>query len=268
VNIFRDKYGPWALVVGGAEGLGESFCLALADRKMNLVMVDNRQDELESLSTRLRDNYGILTQTLHLELNDKSATSTILEAVKSLDIGLLIYNAAFSRIKPFVNYNAEELDAFICVNAGVQMHLIHAMAKRFISRDKTGGILMMSSLAGLIGTQLAAPYAATKAFTWNLAEALNYELKPYHIDVMACIAGATATPTYLKSKPNYGMIKPVVMQAGTVAEAALNKLGKKALFIPGFGNRLNYFILTRLLPRQMAASLVNKTMGKMYSQPD
>jgi short-subunit dehydrogenase len=268
VNIFRDKYGPWALIVGAAEGLGEAFCLALANKKMNLVMVDNRKAELESLSIRLQDNYGILTQTLHLELNNKSATAIILESIKSRDIGLLIYNAAFSRIKPFIKYSAEELDAFISVNADTQIHLIHAMAKRFISRDRTGGMLLMSSLAGLIGMQLAAPYAATKAFTWNLAEGLNYELKPYHIDVMACISGATATPTYLKSKPNYGRIKPLVMQADKVAEAALNKLGKKALYIPGFGNRLNYFILTRLLPRKMAASLANKTMGEMYSKSD
>ena len=265
MNIFQDKYGPWVIVIGAAEGLGEAYCIALAKRKMNLVMVDNRSDELKTLSIQLKKEYGILTQTLHLDLKDKDATKIILKAVNELDIGLLIYNAAYSQIKPFVNYTTEELDAFLTINAGTQMQLVHAFAKKLITRKKAGGIILMSSLAGLIGMQLVAPYAATKAFTWNLAEALNYELKQHNIDVMACISGATATPTYLKSNPKYGFIKPLVMQSETVAEAALNKLGKKTLFIPGFSNRLNYFILTRLMPRKMAASVANKTMGEMYA---
>jgi len=122
----------------------------------------------------------------------------------------------------------------------------------------------MSSLAGLIGMQLVVPYAATKAFAWNLAEALHHEFIPYKIDVMACIAGATATPAYLKTNPRYGVLKPSVMNPSRVAELALKKLGKKTLFIPGFSNRVNYFILTRIMPRKKAASIANKTMGKMY----
>ena len=266
--LFNDKYGPWAIIVGAAEGLGEAYCIALAKRKMNLVMIDNRFSELKILADRLNEEYNVSTQTLHLDLNNKDASKIILEAVNELDTGLLIYNAAYSQIKPFVDYTKEELDAFIMVNASSQIQLIHAFAKKLIIQGKTGGILMMSSLAGLIGMQMVAPYAATKAFTWNLAEALNYELKPHHIDVMACISGATATPTYLKSNPKYGFIKPLVMRSESVAEAALDKLGKKALFIPGFSNRLNYFILTRLMPRKMAASIANKTMGEMYSHLD
>jgi hypothetical protein len=49
-----------------------------------------------------------------------------------------------------------------------------------------------------------------------------------------------------------------------VAEAALAKLGKKTLFIAGRSNRINYFILTRLLPRKIASALANKTMWNMY----
>ena len=124
----------------------------------------------------------------------------------------------------------------------------------------------MSSLAGLLGMQYIAPYAASKAFTCNLAESLHHELKPYDIAVMACIAGATATEAYLGTNPQYGFIKPQVQQPSEVVKQALKQLGKKTLFIPGFSNRLNYFILTRILPRKMASYLANKTMGKMYSE--
>ncbi len=83
-----------------------------------------------------------------------------------------------------------------------------------IEKNKSGGIILMSSLAGLLGMQLIAPYASSKAFAWNLAEALFHELKPNNIDVMACIAGATATEAYLKTNPKYGWVKTT--SSGTI----------------------------------------------------
>jgi len=82
--------------------------------------------------------------------------------------------------------------------------------------------------------------------------------------VMACIAGATSTPAYLSSSPEYGFFKPQIMKPEDVAKEALKQLGKKALFIAGFSNRLNYFFLTRLLPRQLASYIANRVMERMY----
>ena len=91
----------------------------------------------------------------------------------------------------------------------------------------------MSSLAGLLGMQLIAPYASSKAFAWNLAEALYHELKPNNIDVMACIAGATATEAYLKTNPQYVSLKPQIQKPTVVADSALKELGKRAIYISG-----------------------------------
>ena len=261
---FSEKYGPWAIIVGAAEGLGEAFSEALAHRKENLVMVDNHLGAMQNLAKQLEKSYHIKTHQINIDLSKKDAYKIIEEKTTDLDTRLLVYNAAYSQIKPFINHSSVELDKFIEVNTRTQIQLVHTFSRRLIEQKKAGGILMMSSLAGLIGMQLVAPYAATKAFVWNLAEALHHELKPHNIDVMACIAGATATPAYLKTNPQYGLFKPSVMKPKGVAEAALKNLGKNPLFIPGFSNRMNYFILTRLLPRKMAAAIANKTMGKMY----
>lgn len=262
---FKEKYGPWAIVIGSAEGLGEAYSVALAKRQLNLLMVDNQLSAMQNLAKKLEVDYKIQTKQLHLDLSETGAAEKIVKTSTQLDAGLLVYNAAYSLIKPFVDHTAKELDTFIEVNTRTQIQVVHAFSKRLIDQKCEGGILMMSSLAGLIGMQLVAPYAATKAFSWNLSEALSHELKPHKIDVMACIAGATATPAYLKTNPKYGFFKPTLMKPEAVAEAALKNVGKKTLFIPGFSNRLNYFILTRLMPRKMASSIANKTMGKMYS---
>ena len=122
----------------------------------------------------------------------------------------------------------------------------------------------MSSLAGLIGMREVSVYAATKAFTWNLAEALYHELKEHEIDVFGCIVGATSTETYLNTNPKYQGIKPQVQKPEEVAEFALKKLGSGPLSISGFGNKINYFFLTRILPRKWSARIANDVIKKMY----
>jgi short-subunit dehydrogenase len=144
------------------------------------------------------------------------------------------------------------------------LHSVYGFLK-YLTGKGTGGILLMSSLAGLWGTQLVASYGATKAFTLNLAEALYHELKDQDIDIMACIAGPTATPAYLSTRPKYGFIKPKVMNPQHVANYAISQLGKRAYCIPGFSNKLTHFLMTRILPRTYAARLMNNTMGKMYN---
>jgi short-subunit dehydrogenase len=263
---FKEKYGPWALIAGSAEGLGEAWSTALAKRGMNLLMIDNQEKKLTALSDKLSNEYDIQTKTLIIDLADTGCISKMMEMLMDNECRLLIYNAAYSLIKPFTSHTSEELDHFIKINTQSQIQLVHAFSNHLIANKQQGGIILMSSLAGMMGMQLVAPYAATKAFAWNLAEAIHHELKPHNIDVMACIAGATSTPAYLKTDPQYGRIKPKVMDPDAVAEAALNKLGRKTLFIPGFSNRMNYYILTRLLPRKMASSIANKTMKKMYGK--
>jgi len=262
---FLQKYGDWAVVAGAAEGLGKAWSESLAKRKMNIVMVDNQPDLLDQLAIKLEKEEQIQTVRLHLDLGKQEAYQVIIQKVQKLNCRLLIYNAAYSLVKPFSEVTIDELDNFIEINNRTQIKLVHSFANYLIEKNNGGGILLMSSLAGLIGMHMVTSYAATKAFSWNLAEALHHELKPNGIDVMACIAGATATPAYLKTNPKYGFIKPLVMKPEAVAEAALDKLGRTTLFIPGFSNRLNYFILTRLMPRKMAAKIANSTMGHMYA---
>ena len=260
---FKEKYGKWALIAGGAEGLGEAFCLSLADKGMNVVIVDFKEKPLMELSEKLEAR-GILVTPLLMDLQEPGSAQKILSGIEGLDCRLMIYNAAYSRVKKFLDHPAQELDQYIDVNIRTPMKLVHGFSSSLINKGKRGGILLMSSLAGLIGMQLVAPYAATKAANWNLAEALHHELAEHHIDIMACIAGPTSTQAYLDTRPQYGSFKPEVMAPGKVAALAMENLGKRTLYIPGYFNRISYFILTRMLPRKVAASVANGTMGKMY----
>ena len=261
---FHGRFGQWGLVAGAAEGLGASYCEELARKGMNVILVDINAGEMESLAIRLESTYQIMTRRIMLDLAAKDAPDRCMEAVTEADCRLLIYNAAYSRVKPFFSANPDELDTYINVNTRTPLKLVYAFAHRLKAMNRPGGILLMSSLAGLWGTKLVATYSGTKAFNLALAEALSHELKPFKIDVSACCAGATATPGYLGTNPAYGFIRPHVMNPGKVASIALNKLGKKTVIVPGFANRLSYFFLTRILPRSVSTSIVNRTMGRTY----
>ncbi len=261
---FQQKYGPWAVVVGAAEGIGEGFSVVLARSGMNLLMIDMEDESQNLLAEKLQKDFGIQCKTLTINLNEPDAPDAIMEMVKSVDCRLLIYNAAFSRVRRFTDLSENDLENFITINTRSELLLVHRFSRHLITRNQGGGILLMPSLAGLIGVQLVSVYAATKAFTWNLAEALHHELKDQNIDVMSCLAGATETPTYLATRPSYGILKPSVMKSERVAELSLRKLGKSHRYIPGFSNRFNYFLLTRIFPRKWAARIANNTIYSMY----
>jgi short-subunit dehydrogenase len=126
-------------------------------------------------------------------------------------------------------------------------------------RQKRGGIVLMSSLAGAQGSPNIAAYAATKSFNAILAEGLWKELKPHGIDVIACCAGAIRTPAYLQAEKTKSAIG--TLDAGEVAEQTLHALGRGPIVIPGAINKIGRFILARVLSRKAAIRIMSKNTG-------
>jgi uncharacterized protein len=259
---FKECYGTWALVAGAAEGIGEAFTLALAKKGMNLVMVDIKPDSLSELSSRLQEKYLITTKQIVKDLSDPDAAVVCMNLIRDLDCRLLVYVPAYSPVKRFLDNSQEELDRYINLNSRTPLHFVHLFTAH-LRKLKGGGMLLMSSLAGLIGPQFSAPYAATKAFNIVLAESLFHELKRDGISIMACCAGTTSTPTFWSSNPTLNRWVRL-MKPETLAVNAIKKMGMKSIYIPGWQNRLSYFLLTRILPRRMAALIVSKEMERIF----
>jgi len=263
----KNRYGSWCLVAGAAEGLGEAFCHSIAARSMNVILVDQQKDRLDLLASQLETSFGIQVRTLHLDLASGESVGLMMKAIRETECRLIIYNAAFSRVQKFMLNDPAMLDRYIQVNIRTPMQLIHAFCHlHSTEQNYRKGILLMSSLAGLWGTQLLAPYAGSKAFNHILAESLYYELKGEGFDVMACIAGATSTPAYLASLPHGKAKNLPVMHPDTVVEAGLRSLGHKPFVIPGLQNKLIYFLMTRVLPRRISLRMMNRAVGNLYRE--
>jgi hypothetical protein len=257
---FRARYGPWALVTGASEGIGESFARALATRGLDLLLVARRPEPLEALAVGLRAAHGIRVRTATADV----ARADLLAAMDALagedEVGLVVHNAAFSALGPFLDRPLDDLMKVIDVNCRAPLLLAHHFGRKMAARGH-GGIVLMSSLAGGQGTPIVASYAASKAFEIVLAEGLWDELRPAGVDVLACRAGPTRTPSYEASRPRK---KVPMMEPGPVAEEALAALGRKPVVVAGKLNRAVNFVMQRLLSRPAAIRFMGSSTRRMY----
>ena len=163
------------LVAGASQGFGASFAVELAGRGMNVVLVSRQSDRLEELAQRLRANHGVETRCLVLDLAEQDAVAAIGNAVSDLDLGILVYNAAYVPVGRFLDVGEEVLEQVVRVNVRGPLLLARALLPGMSARGR-GAVVLVSSLAGLHGAPRVAAYSASKAFNIVLAEALWGEL--------------------------------------------------------------------------------------------
>jgi len=255
--LFRNNYGPYALVAGASYGLGGAFAEALAERSLNLVLIAREKERLESFAKHLKEKYPIDVITIAADLADYEKTRNLIAGL-DVSTGLLVYNAAYASIGLFEYTSEDQLALAAAVNVRTPMLLSKLLTESMI-KNRRGGIILMSSLAGIQGSPNLAAYAATKAFNAILAEGLWKELKPHGIDVIGCCAGAIITPGYQQAqKMNKA---PGTLPAAKVAEIALQSLGRGPLTVPGGFNKFIRFLMARFLPRKMAINIMAKNTG-------
>lgn len=255
MSNFRTKYGPWALVAGASEGLGEAFADRLALRGMNLVLVARRESLLLAVTERIGQAHNVDVRPVVADLSDPNQVTVITEATQDLEIGTLVYNAAHVPLGRFVDTDLDSLTQAINVNVRGPVSLVRSLLPAMCER-KRGAIVLMSSVSGMQGMARLATYAASKSFNIVLAEGLWYELRDDDIDVVVCCAGAISTPGYRRAfrRDAPGMLDPTV-----VADRTLNSLGKGPRYIPGFINKPVTHIFTRFLPRRTAINIMSKS---------
>lgn len=256
-ETFRARYGPWALVAGASEGIGAAFATALARRGLNLVLLARREAPLAALATKLT---GVEVRTASVDLASPDLPDRLAEVTRGLEVGLAVANAALSLTLPFLELELAQALRTVDLNVRAPLVLAHALGRPMAARGK-GGLVFMSSVAGIIGGPRVAAYAGSKAFALKFGESLWAELEPRGVDVVTCVAGPTRTPTYsaVQQAPF-----PPVMEPEVVVAAALGALGARPRVVPGWFNRA-VVALTAHLPRAIALRMIEEQTRK-YAQ--
>ncbi|MYD99610.1 MAG: SDR family NAD(P)-dependent oxidoreductase [Gammaproteobacteria bacterium] len=249
---FAERYGRWTMVAGASEGLGLAFAHDLASRGLNLLLIARRAALLDEAARDVRTRHGVEVRCLALDLADPGLTDSLADAIAGLEIGVVVYNAAFVPVGEFVDIDYSDLERVARVNVLGPLAVLNSLLPPMRERGR-GAVVLMSSLAGLQGTPRVAAYAATKAFNTILAEGLWAELRSSGIEVVGCCAGAIRTPGYLRAVTGD---LPGMLSSEAVARRTLDALGKGPRTVPGRLNRISAQFVTRLLTRRAAVRLI------------
>lgn len=188
-----EKYGPWALVVGGSEGVGAAFARLLAADGFKLVLTARKTEPLEELAEELRAK-GAEVRIKSADLGRPDVLDQVRSVTDDIDVGLLVYNAGANNTRGnFVELPREVPDSVIAINVLGQANFARHYGAPMYARGR-GGIILTGSLGGYLGSATLAAYTASKAFSRIFTEALWAESQPYGVDVLHLNIGFTATP--------------------------------------------------------------------------
>lgn len=199
-EMFANKYGPWAVVVGASEGIGAAFAKELASRGENVVLIARTAANLALVAEEIRGEHpSVSVQTLSVDLGETDAVQVIADATAELEVGCLVYNVGSEpEYGMFLDHDWSLIDNRLQRNFVVKAALIHHFGRLMRERSR-GAMVLMGSVSGFNGSPGYAMYAASKAYTLMLSEGLWWEFKSAGIDVICPVVGPTVTPTMIKA---------------------------------------------------------------------
>lgn len=222
------KYGPWALVIGGSEGVGAAYARKLAAAGFRLVLAARKPEPLEALAAELRAA-GAEVRTVPVDLARADALDRVRAATDDIAVGLLIYNAGANDTRGnFVELDPQVYRSVIAITVVGQAEFARHYGALMQARGR-GGIILSGSLSSFLGSATLAAYTGAKAFSRIFTEALWAECKPMGIDVLHNVIGFTDTPAMRR----LGMDTSSAQPPEDVAQEALDNIANGPLLLHG-----------------------------------
>jgi short-subunit dehydrogenase len=236
-NVFQtSKYGPWAVIAGGSEGVGSEFATQLADVGINLVLIARKAGPLAEAAERCV-RAGVQVRTVAVDLTAPNAVEKVVAESGDLEVGLFIYNAgANTHSEEFLDGDLREFERVIDLNIRTPMALIQHFGRSMRSRRR-GGIILVGSMAGYLGSSRHTVYGGVKAFGRIFAESLWLELRAHDVDVLELVLGVTRTPAMERLGLNFDAPGVRVADPGDVAREGLQQLGMGPVYVAGGNER-------------------------------
>ena len=226
------QYGSWAVICGGSEGVGAEFALLLARAGIHLVLIARKPEPLRDTADRCRE-LGVQVHELGVDLSDPGSVTQIIGATTDLEVGLLIYNAgANTHSAEFLDGDPEAFGRVIDLNVTTPLALIRHFGTAMRTRRR-GGIILVGSLTGYLGSARHTVYGGVKAFSRIYAEGLWLELREHGVDVLELVLGVTRTPAMERAGLNMDLPGMLVADPDDVAREGLDHLGDGPVWVAG-----------------------------------
>ena len=185
--------GKIAIVTGAGKGIGREAALAIAAEGATVVAVARTQADLDETVKMIEDNGGSAI-SLSRDLTDgeqvQSMVDTVIEKYGKIDI--LVNNAGITRDGLIMKMSEEDFDRVLDTNLKGAFHTIRH-ASRYFLKQKSGKIINISSVSGVMGNAGQANYSASKAGVIGLTKSVARELASRGITCNAVAPGFIET---------------------------------------------------------------------------
>ena len=230
------RYGPWAVVAGGSEGVGRAFATQLAEAGLNLVLVARKPVALEETAALCRA-HGVEVRPLALDLTAPDAVARVVDEAGDIEVGLLVYNAgANTHSEDFLDGDLAEFRKVIDLNITTPLALVQHFGRQMRDRGR-GGIVLLGSRASSVGSVKHSVYGGVKAFGQIFAESLWIELRDSGVDVLQLVLGLTRTPAMERVGINFDVPGMPAADPEDVAREGLARLADGPVWRAGEENK-------------------------------
>jgi short-subunit dehydrogenase len=257
--LTKDPSKKFALITGASQGLGRSFALELARRKINTLLVALPGEELGSLSEELR---SMGTESFYLEtdlLLKKNIMDMAEWANRNFNINMLINNAGAGGTKSFLDCDPDYIDRIIQLNITSTSLITHQILPNLIGQDRSW-ILNVSSMASFSPMGYKTVYPASKRFVHHFSRGLRQELINKNVQVSVVYPGPIITNDDVRKRiAGQGFAGRIVsLTPEKVAEIAIAGLFRgKTFILAGWANKVSWLLMA-ILPGWIKIPMLTK----------
>lgn len=166
-----------ALVTGGSRGIGRAIALAMAEEGANIAVVfAGNREAAEKTAAEIAEK-GVQARIYQCDVASVGETEAVVKQILD-DFGgvdILVNNAGIVRDTLLLRMKEEDFDAVLNTNLKGAYHMIRQLYSHMM-RKKSGSIINISSVVGLMGNAAQANYAAAKAGLIGLTKSTAKEL--------------------------------------------------------------------------------------------
>ena len=229
--------GKVALVTGASRGIGKEIALTLAANGAAVIVNYNGSKERADEVVKEIEAAGGTAEAIQCNVAEFQASEemvkSILENYKKVDI--LVNNAGITRDGLLIRMPEEDYDAVLDTNLKGTFNMIRHLSRSFL-KQRSGKIINLSSVSGVMGNAGQANYSASKAGVIGLTKSVARELASRGVCVNAIAPGFIDTEmTQAMPEEAQNGLKQMI-PLGRMGEAA--EVAKLVLFLAG--NDSNY----------------------------
>jgi 2-hydroxycyclohexanecarboxyl-CoA dehydrogenase len=184
--------GRVALVTGAGSGIGRAIALRLAREGAAVAVTDVN---LEGARTTAAAAEGGRAIAVALDVTSAASVAEAVTAVQAAlgNIDVLVNNAGWDKVEPFLQSTEETWDRVIAINLKGVLHCCKAVLPGMVERGE-GRVISIASDAGRAGSSGEAVYSATKGGIIAFTKTLAREMARHHVNVNCVCPGPTDTP--------------------------------------------------------------------------